>query len=278
MKMKTATPENLEDNPSCFVIQAFDGSTYDRRYKETIRPALLKANVDPQRADEILGLNPVIEKIETAIKSASICVAEVSEDNPNVWLELGYALALNRPTVILCDKSVRNKLPFDVQHRPIIFYRTDSRSGFDELEASIIKLVTHELANERRIERVPTLKPGSESSTDLEAYEVAILATAFAFWPTPTGSISHWELENKLKAEKYTDVALALGLVNLLGKGYILGRIVMEEHQNYETYESKHYQITPDGIAWIQSHKHLLNIKTLPVISTFDFDTDDIPF
>lgn len=275
--MKTEALENLVDKPSCFVIQAFDGNKYDRRYKETIRPALVKANVDPQRADEILGLNPVIEKIETAIKSAAICVAEVSEDNPNVWLELGYALALNRPTVILCDKSVRDKLPFDVQHRPIIFYRTDSRSGFDELETSIIKLVTHELANERRIEQVPTLKPGSESSTDLEAYEVAILATAFTFWPTQIGSISHWELEKKLKAEKYTDVALALGLVNLLSKGYLLERLVTEEHNNYDSYESKHYQVTPEGIVWIQSHKNLLSIKSIPANSAFDFE-EDIPF
>jgi len=123
--------EEESPKPTCFVIQLFDGGMYDRRYKETIRPALIKADVDPQRADEILGLNPVIDKIETAIESASICIAEVSEDNPNVWLELGYALALDRPTVILCDKSKRQKLPFDIQHRPIIFYRTDSRSGYE---------------------------------------------------------------------------------------------------------------------------------------------------
>ncbi|MDG1580423.1 hypothetical protein [Pseudomonas sp. GOM6] len=98
--------------PTCFVIQAFDSGTYDRRYSETIKPALIKAGVEPQRADEILGLNPIIEKIESAIELASICIAEVSEDNPNVWLELGYALALNRPTVILCDKSKRSRLPF----------------------------------------------------------------------------------------------------------------------------------------------------------------------
>ena len=127
------TTEN-SSKPTCFVIQAFDGGMFDRRYRETIKPALLKANVDPQRADEILGLNPVVEKIETAIESAAICIAEVSIDNPNVWLELGYALALNRPTVILCDKSMRSKLPFDIQHRPVIFYRTDSRSGYEELE------------------------------------------------------------------------------------------------------------------------------------------------
>ena len=272
--------ETSIDKPTCFVIQAFDNGKYDRRYKETIRPALIKANVDPQRADEILGLNPVIEKIETAIKSASICIAEVSEDNPNVWLELGYALALDRPTVILCDKSVRNRLPFDVQHRPIIFYRTDSRSGFDELEQNIVKWITNELATERRIERVPTLRPGSESATDLEAYEVAILATAFAFWPTPTGSISHWELEKKLKAEKYTEVGLALGVVNLLGRGYILERLVTEEDLNYGSYETKHYQVTPEGIAWVQSHKQLLTLKTetVKLAPSFDELSDDIPF
>jgi hypothetical protein len=269
-----------KDKPTCFVIQSFDGGKYDRRYKETVRPALIKANVDPQRADEILGLNPVIDKIETAIEAASICIAEVSEDNPNVWLELGYALALDRPTVILCDKSIRTRLPFDVQHRPIIFYRTDSRSGFDELEVNIIKWVTNELANERRIERVPTLKPGSESSTDLEAYDVAILATAFAFWPTPTGSISHWELEKKLKAEKYTEVGLALGIVNLLGRGYIVEKLVTEDDQNYGSIDIKHYQITPDGISWIQSHKQLLTLKTTASKSSPSFeDMDDtIPF
>lgn len=270
--------EEIEDKPTCFVIQSFDGGTYDRRYKETIRPALIKAKVDPQRADEILGLNPVIEKIETAIQSASICVAEVSEDNPNVWLELGYALALDRPTVILCDRAARTKLPFDVQHRPIIFYRTDSRSGFDELEANIVKFVQNELRTERRIKSAPTLRPGTEASTDLEPYEVAILATAFAFWPTPAGSISHWELEKKLKAERYTEVGLALGVVNLIVRGFILERVVAEEDINYGTYEAKYYQVTPDGIEWIRSHKELLTVQTENK-STFTVNMDDdIPF
>jgi len=131
-----------ENTPSCFVIQQFDdGGTYDRRYRETIEPALREAGVRAQRADEILGLQPVIDKIESAIRDASICVAEVSTDNPNVWLEVGIALAMNRPTVILCDRAVRSKLPFDIQHRPVILYRADSRSGFDHLASEITKLV-----------------------------------------------------------------------------------------------------------------------------------------
>lgn len=269
--------------PVCFVIQAFDGGKFDRRYNETIRPALIKAGVEPQRADEILGLNPVIEKIETAIESAAICVAEVSEDNPNVWFELGYALALNRPTVILCDKSVRAKLPFDIQHRPVILYRTDSRSGYDELERDIVKFVSNQLTTEKRISHTLTLKPGSELSTDLEHYEVSILASAFSFWPSQVGSISHWELEQKMRTTGYNDVALALGISGLLRRTYLLERIVMEEDNQYNSTDVKHYQITPQGISWLESHKELLELKitkTNPktIAAQWDNMNDDIPF
>ncbi len=47
------------------------------------------AGVKPLRSDHMLGLQPVIEKIEKVIRDADISVAEVSTDNPNVWLELG---------------------------------------------------------------------------------------------------------------------------------------------------------------------------------------------
>lgn len=131
---------------TCFVIQEFDeGGTFDRRYRDVIEPAIRSANVKPVRADEILGLNPIIEKIEKAIQDSDICIAEVSTNNPNVWMELGYALALNKPTIIICDKGKRNKLPFDVQHRPVIFYLSDSRRDFDDLEQKLKENILNEL-------------------------------------------------------------------------------------------------------------------------------------
>lgn len=260
--------EDKEPKPTCFVIQSFDDGTFDRRYRETIRPALVKANVEPQRADEILGLNPVIDKIERAIESASICVAEVSEDNPNVWLELGYALALDRPAVILCDKAYRQKLPFDVQHRPIVFYRTDSRSGFEELERNIVKYVENELKTAQRIARAPVLKPGSEGESELESYETAILSTAFSFWPSNIGGVSSWELERKISQEGFEKVAFALGVTSLISRGLLEEKLVL----NQDDYEEKYYYVTKGGIEWLQSNKNLFEVKKE---SAFD---DDIPF
>jgi len=132
--------------PICFVIQPFDNDgPFDKRYKETIEPALKDAKVHPLRGDDIPGIEQVIEKVAVGIEAATICVAEVSEDNPNVWYELGYAWAHDKPTILLCERSVRNNLPFDIQHRPVIFYRTDSISGYKELEEKLIEAVAHEL-------------------------------------------------------------------------------------------------------------------------------------
>jgi hypothetical protein len=270
----------MEHNkPTCFVIQEFDNDgTFDKRYKETIKPALIESDVEPLRADEILGLQPVIDKIEEAIQQASICIAEVSTDNPNVWLELGYALAINRPVVILCDKQLRSKLPFDIQHRPVIFYRSDSKSGYEELEKRIKLNIKNELEKDNRITSAPVIKSGSHQLEDLQDYEVAILSTLLALWPTSSNGASHWELEKKIKSIGYAETALGLGVSKLLDKNLII--------QNSETDMNGNdyflYRITPEGISWLSSREDKLDL-TLPIKQQAmpapeDESFSDIPF
>lgn len=266
-----------EKLPQCFVMQPFDDSTFDMRYYETIKPALEKAGVEPKRADEILGLNPIVEKIESAIEAAPICVAEVSEDNPNVWLELGYALALNRPTVIICEKSRRAKLPFDVQHRSVVFYRTDSASGFAELENKIIRLVKHELSSAQKVSNAAILKPSDIGKVDLKEFEVAILTTIFSFSTSMLGGVESWTLENKLKEMGYDDLALALGVTTLQDRGFIRSSVEsVEDYQN--SYDAKIYRTSDAGAQWIKDNQSSLEIKARPKKQDQkDFD-DEIPF
>ena len=272
------------DVPTCFVIQAFDGGKYDRRYNETIKPALEKAGVRPERADEMLGVNPVVEKIETAIQAASICIAEVSEDNPNVWLELGYALALDRPTVIVCDRSARSKLPFDIQHRPVVFYRTDSRSGYDELESNIIKWIRNELKNSSVSERIVQIKPGEAGSVDLEEHEVAVLSAAFEYWPTSDKAISHHGLEQAVQPRGYNKMAISLGVSSLLERGFVSERLLVDHNYNNEEYTA--FEVTKSGIQWLNDNKSSLVLKdpikpkpTPKAVTAPDINFDDeIPF
>ena len=264
-----------KNKPTCFVIQEFDdGGMFDKRYIETIEPALIDAEVQPKRADKILGLQPVIQKIETAIQQASICVAEVSTDNPNVWLELGYALAINKPVVILCDKQIRNRLPFDIQHRPVILYTTDSKSGYDELERRIKEEVIGQIELDENVVSTPTIKGGADELEDLKDYEVAILTVLLASWPRNSDGVSYWELEMTLKSTKHNDLALGLGINNLINKELIEKSTQWEGTEN----EAFTYRVTPNGIIWLDKRKDKLELaKNLPKDDPTFID-DDIPF
>ncbi len=210
-----------KSKPTCFVIQEFDDDTFDRRYEETIKPALIKSGVEPIRADKMLGLQPVIEKIEKAIREASICVAEVSTDNPNVWLELGYALAVNRPVVILCDKEKRKKLPFDIQHRPVILYSSDSKSGYEKLEEDIKRNVQNELERGKNSVSAPLIKSSSRKTEDFKDCEVAILTVLFSLgYESPYGA-GFVMLKGELKSTDYDNHDISLGIAGLLKKELI---------------------------------------------------------
>jgi hypothetical protein len=270
--------------PKCFVIQAFDGGTFDRRYGETFQVALERAGAIPQRADEILGLSPVVEKIEAAIEGAQLCLAEVSLDNPNVWLELGYALALKRRVVIICDKARRDRLPFDVQHRPVIFYRSDSSSGFKELENSIERWVKKEIENIKHFDAVPMIVPGSPASKSLRNEEATLLAILL-IRNTKESETSAWFMKENMQARGFDDFATALALASLVRSGYVNQRISFER-VNFDEEETKWYSLTEEGVAWLVEHQGDLKVPapsnrsspsaygSAPKIS----DDDDIPF
>lgn len=264
--------------PTAFVIPSFDGGSFDKRYQETVRPALVSAGADPQRADQILGLQPIIQKIEQAIRQASICIAEVSTDNPNVWLELGYALALDRPTVILCDKGIRQHLPFDVQHRPVIFYSTDSKSGYEELERKIIAEVKNQLRARSRLESAPFLQASMtvRDTKDLKGYEIAILAALLALWPAAPNGTAAWEMKNQLARSGYSDVEFGLGISKLIQESYIDQQLVSDGRGGEEYFV---YRITPSGISWLHQNEELIRQKTNSTASVADdFSDSDIPF
>ena len=265
-----------KNKPTCFIIQVFDNDKYDKRYYETIKPAIEKAGVLPQRANDILGLIPIIDKIESAIKAANICLAEVTEDNPNVWLEVGYALALNQPTILLCERNTRPKLPFDIQHRPVIYYNTDTKSGFEELETAIIKWVKNELKSIDRKQKVPVIKPGEEKRSNLEDYEIAVLTSTFQYWHTSEGGIASYQLEKTLEEMGFAGFALALGVSALEEMNFIDEKLVSDYNFNEEY---KVYFATKAGIQWLHDNKEILTIripeKKAEPENSFE---DDVPF
>src|SRR5690554_5317560 len=118
-------------NPKCFVIQPINDERFTKRFDDIYKPAIEAAGFFAYRADLDSSVTNLIENIESKIKESEICFADISMDNPNVWYELGYAYASDKDVVMVCDES-RSNFPFDVRHKNIISYKTESVSDFDE--------------------------------------------------------------------------------------------------------------------------------------------------
>jgi len=57
----------------------------------------------------------------------------------NVWFELGYAIASLKEVVLVCSSERKTIFPFDVQHRNITRYETESSRDFEKLKEKNIE-------------------------------------------------------------------------------------------------------------------------------------------
>ena len=118
------------DKHFCFVIQPFDNGKFDRRYREIIKPAIESCGLSPYRVDEDYKIDVPVSAIQSGILNASVVIAEISTDSPNVWFEIGYAFALSKQVILLCSDERTTRIPFDVRHRNFLRYQTQSPSDF----------------------------------------------------------------------------------------------------------------------------------------------------
>ncbi len=73
-----------------------------------------------ERADIATYTGEIIQWIKDRISTAELVIADLSIPNPNVYLEVGYAWGVGRPTLLLTNDL--ENLPFDVKgHRCLIY-------------------------------------------------------------------------------------------------------------------------------------------------------------
>lgn len=206
------------DLKRCFIIQPFDEGPHDKRYKEVLKPAVSDANLQAYRVDEDPSVAVIIQSIEEGIRNSEACLADISADNPNVWFELGYALALGRGVVIICSKE-RKKFPFDIQHRPIIRYTPESPSDFDELKRKITARLKALAAKQSQLEFIDAMSQVKKTQ-GLSPHEMAALVIIMGEMATE-GGITSYDLQKQMIAAGYTSLALSLSVASLTQKEFI---------------------------------------------------------
>jgi hypothetical protein len=140
--------------PRIFALMPFT-EAFINVYVLGIREAAEKLGYIVERADDIERNGDILEIIYDRIRSADAVVADTTHCNPNVFYEIGYAHALDRPTILITRAG--ETLPFDLQSKNHIFY-----SSIVELREKLAKRLKATIGTPR----VAGLHPGAIWTSD----------------------------------------------------------------------------------------------------------------
>jgi len=86
------------------------------------------------RTDDVHGPGIIVNDIAKQITNSRLVIAEVSEPNPNVYYEVGYAHALQKDTILIAAEGT--KLTFDIAPFRTLFYE-NTIGGKRKVEAGL---------------------------------------------------------------------------------------------------------------------------------------------
>jgi hypothetical protein len=110
----------VDSKPRLFVAMPFDDDFIDV-YTLAFCEAAAKTNYVCERLDLVAFTGDIVSEIKNRIVGSQAVVALLNDHNPNVFLEVGFAWAHSKPTILVAHEGV--KLPFDVGSHRCIRYR-----------------------------------------------------------------------------------------------------------------------------------------------------------
>lgn len=108
---------------------------FDRVYEEAIKPAVEDAGLAATVARDEHYTGAIFERVQSLIREADLCLADVTGGNPNVMWEAAYGQALGKPVVFIAQGTT-DDIPFNVRHNNCILY-DQSLEGLANLKQNI---------------------------------------------------------------------------------------------------------------------------------------------
>lgn len=103
---------------NCFIICPIgdNGSETRKRsdslFKHVISPVCKECGFEPIRIDKENTNGSITDDILKHLMEDDLVIADLTENNPNAFYEIGYRTALNKPSIHLMTKD--SSIPFDV--------------------------------------------------------------------------------------------------------------------------------------------------------------------
>jgi hypothetical protein len=167
--------------PFALVVMPFKEEFKDV-YELGIKDACEKVGVYCERIDEQIYQGTILDRIYNQIAKADIIISDMSDRNPNVFYETGYAHALGKQVIVVIRKA--EEIPFDLMNYPHIIYEGRIALLRAELEKRLRWFVENPASSLARVEFIMQLfisgvqlQPGSPTRVTLsyaQGYEVGL--------------------------------------------------------------------------------------------------------
>lgn len=109
---------------------------------DTFETCCRDAKLELQILEEEATTGRIIPRITDGIRRAAFIVADVTENRPNVYFEIGLAQGLGKPVVLTA--KVGTELPFDMSDMPVLYWDTQ-RSLREQLSRRLQALAARRL-------------------------------------------------------------------------------------------------------------------------------------
>jgi hypothetical protein len=127
------TIEKLKEKRVLFAVMPFHEDFRDV-WAGGIQRAANGTGLTPIRIDMITASGEVTDDIVTVIEMSEIVVVDVTRNNPNVMFEFGFALAKNKPHVVISQST--EFLTFDIKNVRTIMYQ-NTWQGIEKLHKDL---------------------------------------------------------------------------------------------------------------------------------------------
>lgn len=112
------------ESKSVFVLMPFQAEFDDVHHaiREAANRAEGQANTsfDVFRVNEKITSGSIVETVKDHLTSSDLIIADITDGNPNVLFELGYAEAAGRPVILISQRDA--PIPFNVSDRRVRLY------------------------------------------------------------------------------------------------------------------------------------------------------------
>lgn len=97
------------------------------------------------RADDIFRPGNIVEQLKKAIQQADFCIADVTDNNPNVMWEVGYASALKKPVIAI--RQHNEDIPIDVRQERFFNYEMEKPADLQRALRQAVESVIADLSS-----------------------------------------------------------------------------------------------------------------------------------